>query len=355
MYPYPNMRNTNYRRPRYIPSLSNSLKMAPFAYQGLKYALNYYNRPPATVSTKSLPARKKKKKKQNKSKKLNIKKDVRQMKNQLHKLKQMDDNTTGTMTFRKLASGDVISAVNHNKVQVKGIIDNDLYEEALAQCKFFDPATPGTLVTGSAATGTFARNSLIQSVTNKLFFRNNYQVSCDITVYLCTVKDDTDILPNVLWTSGIADQGYGNLLTSNSDLGQYPTDYDLVKDIWNLKIAFKGTLEPGQTTTVSNTIKDIEYSSSTVDAHNLSYQREYKSQCYMIVVRGALAHDTIASETTFTQGGVDYFSQITMKVKYNAGIDLSYIYVQADNDPSFTNGAVCSNNPVVDNQNYSKT
>lgn len=323
-----------------------------------RYAYDRYVAAPAAGAapppSSARPPRRQTRRKQPSKKTKSVKKDVQKLKKSVHSLQKMDDNTTGTMTYRKLHSGEIISAVHHHKIFCTGIIDTTAYEDVLGQCKFFDPATPGTLTTASQSAGTYARQSLVQSVTNKVYFRNNYQTDADVTVYLCSCKDDTDQLPNVLWTSGIADQGYGNLLTTNSDLGQYPSDYDTVKDIWNLKVAFKGTLSPGQSATVSNTIKDIEYSPSTVDAHNLAYQREYKAQVYMFQVRGCLSHDQeVSTNTTFQQGGIDFYGEISFKVKYNAGINISYIYVQDDSDASFVGNPVCSNQPVADNQTYS--
>lgn len=344
---------TNYRSPR------NYYPLVPIIHRGLRAAYNRYAAPAAAAApaarAASAPRKTGRRRRPRMPKKKGIKKDVKQLKKQVKQLRQMDDNTSGTMVYRSLGAKAIISAVNHQKIETDGLFGKTLIETALAQCKFYDPSNPATLVTGSQVAGTYARNCLIQSATSKCTFRNNYQVDCDVTCYLCEVKDDTDHTPAAAWTSGVADQAYGTV-TTNTDLGNYPSDYDLVKDLWKLKVVYKAQMRPGERAVVSHTSKDIEYSPSTVDEHALEYQREYKAYMFMFVVRGPISHDTIvADQVTYTQGGIDIFTEQSLKIKYNAGIDLSYIYVNDTSASGFTNAAVCSNQPVADNQAFSQT
>lgn len=64
-------------------------------------------------------------------------------------------------------------------------------ETALSQLRYYDPATPGTLVTAPVGTGTFQREVHVTGVYHSLEIRNNYQVPCKITIYALTPKQDT--------------------------------------------------------------------------------------------------------------------------------------------------------------------
>jgi len=312
-----------------------------------RYVAGDKDPPPQAARSQSQKPRKKPASKQ--------KKEVGKLKKKVTHLQQMEDNTSGTMTYRELYSGAILSAINHHKVYVAGAVSTTAYETVLAQCRFFDPSNPGSLLVGSQAAGTYSRKSLIKSVSNKLDFRNNYLTPAHVTVYHCICKADTDNGPNTLWNNGIAKQAEGNLITTNSDIGQYPTDYDGVTDAWKLKVAFKGELQPGESASVVNSVNDVIYSSSTVDGQNMLYERDIKSQCYMIVVRGCLSHaQATPDQVTYQSGGIDYFGTVVFKVQYNAGMNLRYIYVQADNAPSFTTTPVCSNKPLASNQTYSQ-
>jgi len=328
------------------------LQLARMAGQGARGVLQRYlysdRPPPDPRAGQQKPPKTDKKKPASKQKK-----EVGKLKKKVVHLQQMEDNTTGTMTYRELYSGSVISALNHHKVANYGIVNTSAYEAVLAQCRFYDPANPGVLLVGSQVAGTYTRNTLVKSVTNRLDFRNNYQTPAHVTIYHCICKDDTASTPSELWTAGIAKGSEGTGISTNSDLGQFPTDYEVVNDAWRLKVAFKGELQPGESSSVVNSVNDVRYSSSTVDQQALAFEREFKCQCYLLVVRGCLSHSAAnVNEVTYQQGGIDCFGSIVFKVQYNAGMNLKYIYTNPGQSAGLTN-PVCSNKPVADNQSYS--
>jgi len=268
----------------------------------------------------------------------------------IRKLQQHDRQSLGDMTYRHLESYSSHSTVNAQAVPSISTARTTDLETVLAQCKFFDPSTPGTLITGSTATGNYQRNVRFENVSSSIKVANNYGTTQSVTVYLCKVKDDTSVGPGSAWSNAVAD---GSNLIGTTPLGQYPSDYDLVKDLWNLKVAKKVSLAPGKSFTLSHSTGAFEYSSSTVDTHSMIYQKEYKSFVWMIVHHGELGHDTVLSETAALPSGLDISYTTTYKVKYDAGINIRYIYVVNDNDTAFTNGGVMAQKPVTDNQGYS--
>ena len=268
----------------------------------------------------------------------------------IKKLQQQTRQSLGTMTYRHLDSTAKICNVNQQAFQMINPNNVTQLETVLAQCKFFDPATPGTLVTGSLVAGTYQRNVRFENVSSKLEVRNNFGTTVDVRIYLCKVKDDTNSTAGVAWSDGIPD---GSNLSVRENIGQYPSDYDIVKDLYNLKLAKSCTLRPGGAATVTHSTGSFEYSPSTVDTHGLEYQKEYKGFSWMVVFHGGVGHDTVNTEITTMQCGLDMSWTDTYKVKYDAGANISFVHVVNDRDAAFTTGGVMAQTPITDNQAYS--
>lgn len=281
------------------------------------------------------------------SREARVARDVKRLQGKLTKLKRLDDATTGTLTYRSGVASRVTSLDNQQSANVYEGCTAANIELALAQTKYFNPSVPGTLTTGSSAAGTYQRNTLIESFSSRLKIRNNYQVPCELVVYLASVRDDTGQSVKEAWTAGVPD---GSNLTDTTDLNQYPTDYNLVKDLWHLKKLYGSTLESGKGITVSHTIKDVEYDSATFDTHSLQYQKEFKAFQFLIVMKGCIAHDsTLANEIGVISSLLDIEQVNTVKVKYAAGINITYTYVTADYD-TFSNAAHIANKPLSGSQ-----
>lgn len=334
--------------------------MAAAGYAALGAGAKYYSSRPSqqyTYKANSSEARpslagKRKKRPRKPTSKTGSK--LKQLEKAVNYLKKTDDNESGTLTYRYINSGSLKSVVNRRNYAATSSINKTAVENMIEQLKYYDPANPGTLLTASAASGTYSRDCLIESISHKLHLRNNYQTPVNLTVYYCTVKADTNIDPASAWLQGIVDQGYGNHSAIDPIVQEiYPSDSDQLNDLWKLQVAYKGELQPGQHTTVSRTVKDIKYSPSTADQHNLTYQKAFKANAYMIVIHGPLGHDTVQNEQTYIQSGIDYRATLSAKVKYNAGIDIKYYYIDQQQDLAFTNGGVVSQQPIADNQSYS--
>lgn len=269
----------------------------------------------------------------------------------IKKLQQHDRQSLGDMTYRELSSNRLLSVANEQNALVNNTGTANL-ETVLAQCKFFNPAVPGTLTTGSLATGTFQRNVRFESIRHSIICVNNYQTSCDVKIYECHVKDDTNTTVLGAWSAGLVS---GTNLTATTDLGQYPSDYDVVNDLWRLKLVKSCRLKPGMSCGTATSTPAFEYASNTVDSHALNYQKEYKAMAYLVVITGALAHDTAVDQQTHADCGVDIKIQKIYKVKYDAGINVRFTHVDNQMDTGFTNLGVMSQKPISDNQAYSMT
>ena len=163
------------------------------------------------------------------------------------------------------------------------------------------------------------------------------------------MKTDTDDLPSVVWTGALANAQTN--LTALTDLGQFPNDYDVLTDTWNMKLVVNKTLSPGQSCSTSHTIKNILYDPASTDQNVLRYQREYQGQSYMVVVQGTLGHDTIADEQGLLKCGVDIVNSQSWKIQYDAGVNLKFTFVDTLYDPLTTAG-VQSHQPVSNNIGY---
>lgn len=268
----------------------------------------------------------------------------------IRELQRHDRASLGDMTYRELSAQQILCTPGTQKVhEFSGACTPSSIETVLAQCKYFDPATPGTLVVGSQAAGTYQRNTLIKSISAKLLLRNNYQSDVKVKVYLCHAKDDSNVSPEGAWSNAIAD---GSNLSALTELQQYPTDYDLFNDLYRSKVVVNTTLAPGQSITTANTEKDIEYNSAVMDTQSLTYQKQNKMFGWLVVISGTTMHNPATGVQSLGAGGVDALTSTTYRVKYDAGINIRYIYCVND-VPVGADTDVQSHQPIPDNITYS--
>ena len=278
-----------------------------------------------------------------------VKNDISSIKRSIKEMKQHDDATTGTMTKRQLLSSRLLSNINEQASVAIDMNGTGVIEGALTALKFFNPAVPGTLTTASGVSGTFQRNFLFDTMAGKVVVRNNYQSDAHVKIYLCKVKDDTSNDPRTAWSSGVVDGGDA---TGVDQLNQYPTDYNLLNDLWSLKVVSNTVLSPGQSVSCSHAERNIEYDPSTVDTHSLTYQKEYKAFQFLVVLSGSLSHDVAADDQGFSAAGLDILTYRTLKVKYAAGVNIKYLVMSEALDTPATS-FVQSQKPVSDNLAYS--
>lgn len=277
-----------------------------------------------------------------------LSKDVKVMKAKLVRLKKMDDATTGTATVRFNSTRRMLNAVNKQQAQNYSLNSTEDLELVLSKLKYFDPTNPEDLITASAADGTYQRNMLIDYASITVLFRNNYITPLELDIYYCKCKDDTDQTVISAWDAGVPD---GSNLTDRTDLNQYPSDYNVVKDLYKLDKIKEVILEPGNECSVSHNETMIEYDPATVDIHALSHQKEYKCGFFLAIAKGVIGHDPTTDSQGRVQIGLDIEVRKVYRVKYSAGINISYTDVDNDYDAILLD-AIVSNKPVAFNQNY---
>jgi len=256
----------------------------------------------------------------------------------------------GLLDYRGRTSGTARSTVVGSKLyQSGGGISVTDIETILAQLQFYDPATPGTLVTSNASSGTYSRKVHFKSVYQRCLLRNNYQVPCKVRLYHLTVKTDTSLTPDSCYAQ-VADSLING--TDGSPLVRL-RDSTLLMDLWKVDSSSSQVLQPGDEMVASHSIKPFDYDPSITDSHALTYQTDIKSGIWFIFIEGCLGHDTSAAQYGLTLGGVDILYDNQFKISYDAGIDLHRIYIADTSAATFTNGGVVSSKPVSDNIGYS--
>lgn len=273
------------------------------------------------------------------------------LKRELMNLKKTVKSDQATHTHRSRNVTSVGGGVNQVSVQTVGAFRTTDIEAAVANLRYYNPATPGTLTTADGSSGTYSRELHFDYVYEKLTLRNNYQTPCKVKVWMCTPKSDTNYSPTDMFSNGVTDQTISIAVTSPLI---YPSDIDYVTDNWKLKHVKSVLIQPGTEIDVSTSFPSFNYDPGQVDYHNLSYQSKYKAHTWLVRVEGALGHDTVATEYSTLSGRVDCLADRKVKITYDAGCNLNDYSETNNADTTFTTAGVVSNKAVADNQGYSK-
>lgn len=251
------------------------------------------------------------------------------------RLKRCVDQTVGTMTYRQSQVTNCAAANSAIGYRVLDASTPSQMETALGNLKYYDPSTPGTLVTAAGASGTFSKPLLFESAYVSAEVRANYQQEAHVSVYLCRPRGSTDVNVNTAFTNGLTDSGAP---TASSPL-VYPTDSSEFNALWVPLKTWKFILAPGQSRSCGMDLGEIKYDPAVFDSSNEAYSNFSKSCQWFIRVRGPLCHDTVTLARNFGQTDVDIYASTVYKICYPAGINLDYTVV-ADGGGSFANAAV---------------
>lgn len=272
----------------------------------------------------------------------------KKIKAQIKHLKDLAEADTGTLIYRKRSTNQLLAAENNQAMKDIAGSSTALVESALNQCRYYDPSNPSVLLVPTLS-GSINKSYLVENTYSKLTIRNNYQVPCKLKVYLCKPKSDTSNTPSAFVTSGLTDSSNGSILNTN----MYATDSPHLQEAYTIVKTKTYEIQAGKEIQCTHSEKEFNYSPDFVDSHALTYQKAYKSFVWLLVLQGTLAHDSVINtEQGITQASIDIMVDLVYRVKYNAGMDLKYIYIDQALD-TFTNSAVISNKPVSDNQSYS--
>lgn len=266
-------------------------------------------------------------------------------------LEEQNQVSLSEKTARTLAAGRVVANLNAVGYNNYMFADLTAVDTALGGLQFFDPSTPGTLITADGSSGTYAREYSMKFYT-RFEVRNNYQVPCDIVVYAVEPKADTSITPTTAITNGLTDVGN----PSSTSPGVFPSDSPQFKELWAIKATKRCRLEPGEGFEMTHGRGFFKYDPSEADSHAQAYQtRNFKSYGFLVRVVGVVGHDSaVTTEFTTLAAGVDYKSLTTCVVRYNnGGPSLKWVTVSNGMSSAVTNGLVLSEKPIADNIAYS--
>lgn len=272
------------------------------------------------------------------------------LKKRLSRLEKKVSNETSLIIYKYDSKDTVRPTAGSASYSSRSALDNQLIELALGQARFFDPATPGTLITASLATPTFSQKVLF-SVYSTCVIKNNYQIPCMVTFGVVLPKLDTSDPPQTTWAAGLVDQGNPD---NTSTLLNW-SDSTQMSEVWTVKGKWRTVvLAPGRQVTMTYFTKPFTYDPSYTDSYTSTVSKRTRSAIFAYRVQGLLGHDTsVSSEVGMAPAGVDVYVRNDMKVQYNSGgASVKTIILNENASQSFTNGAVVSQ-LLVDNQAYS--
>ena len=141
------------------------------------------------------------------------------LKDKVRELSRLTESEMGTHIYKQRRKASCVASVNSTDYGAYGGWDITTLETALSNLRYFDSST-GTLVNVAGATGTFQKEFFFKYLYSKVYARNNYQVPCEVTLYIVCPKDDTGIKPDTAFTNGLSDVGN----PSSTSTLLYPTD-----------------------------------------------------------------------------------------------------------------------------------
>lgn len=329
------------RRSWYKTAANQAAKTATYvanrvAYNQVNKAVKYASsKKPAAMSKSSKP------------KKAAKKKNLKQLSQKVHDIEKQIKSSNGTLIYRKRNINSHQCTQNSMSLDTSASVKCSDLELVLAQLRFFDPSTPGTLINGSGASATYEREYLFKNMYMNYTARNNFTLPVYCTLYLVCSREDTSIEPATAFTNGLNDVGAP---TATSPL-VHLTDSEQFNSLWKIVKSQKKLLQPGALMTMTNGVKDVEYNPAEYDSHALPYQKKYGTFAIVCRLEGVICHDTVAPTTQIGTGTgqVDVIIDTKYEVEYDAGVDLKFI-VQSNNSVSMTTAACQANKPVSDVQ-----
>lgn len=268
------------------------------------------------------------------------------------KLARYTASDMGTLIYRTIACDTQLSTANNCSNFSRSIGDTTSIEATLAQLKYYDPSAPTNLVTADFSTGAYHKEILFEKMSLKIKIRANYEIPLNVCVYHCSVKEDTSNSPVTIFSNG--DTTISNS-TSNSPF-LYPSDLPLFNDLWKIEKTEKCVIQAGREKEFNiYNDKMITYDPSLTDAHSLTYQKNNGAKALFCRVWGCIAHDSVADEQGLQDVQYDFQMMRSYTLKYNAGADIKYVYVDETGLSTFTTGANVCNPVEAQNQAPSAT
>lgn len=254
------------------------------------------------------------------------------------------------LTYKVSAKDTLRPSVNQAFYGYASCLSIANIEAAAANARFFDPATPGTLVTASLVTGTYGSKFRL-SARCSITIKNNYQVPCIVHVGMVAPRFATSTSPNQAYTNGLTDQGNptsGSPMLHWSDSKQFTDTYKITRKIKKI------LLMPGAQRTFVHKQASFLYDPSYFDTNTETYQSKARSRLWIYRCQGVPGHDTaVSTEQGILPSGIDVYAADVYTIHYNSGgATLHTIVLSEGAATAFTNAGVVSQ-IVADNQSYS--
>lgn len=203
-----------------------------------------------------------------------------------------------------------------------------LTDAAIDSVKYFDPATPGTLVNVDLSTANVQNIVRVKNVWGRIRLANNYGIPVQMDVYVLRPKVDTAVEPEAAMTDSLAEMSNGSI----TDKSIYPTDCHDFNDFWAIEKHRRRVVQPGQTMSMSAYIRGYDYDVSFATDHSLEYQKQFGARVFFIRALGTTSHGA-TSGLGHTDAGVDIFMETTHTIRYPGGANIEYLEV-VDATPS---------------------
>lgn len=233
----------------------------------------------------------------------------------------------GADTFQLTAA---VNVTNSNSVE-HGVA---LLELALAQLRYFDPSAPGTLITGSGVAQTYSSRFLIKYSTS-IDVRNAARTDVDVKLYSLGVKGSHAIAADTAYSNGLADEGN----PTNTSILLYPEDSRQLWQLWKKLKYERKILKPGASMSMEFTSPWFEYDPSVQDSVALAYQASAHSSAYLYEIMGTVSHDiTTTGNVGTSAAAIDYIFRTEVQVKYEAGADVKFIFLNENLDAQAAGG-----------------
>lgn len=269
------------------------------------------------------------------------------LKKQLKEVKRLAESDMGTHIHRIREITEQNSGDNLQNVSFHSAFDADLCKTVVAQLRYYNPTSPSTLTVADSGAATYQREFYFKRSHSRITLRNNYRVPCLATVYECRPRADTDIDPNTVMSSGLADLSN---VSNNSPL-VFPHDVIALTDLWRVKRRKRVLLDAGKQCSVSMAAGPYQFDPSLFQLHDLKYMTRFKAGTWLVIIQGVPAHGTSTDVQGIAQSGVEVMVDNTYRVKYPAGADIQFVFI-TDNSDSFSSAAVVTNKPISSNQSF---
>lgn len=268
---------------------------------------------------------------------------------QIQSLRKSIANTMAHYTYHYRDTGELNSvSCGVNFTYLYGNYNTNL-ETAISNLKYFNPSVPGTLITVDGRTGTFTKEFDFNYVSQRITFRNNYQVPLKLTHYICVPKSDSSQNPITTFTDGLTDVGG----PSNTSTMIKLSDSPVFNKLWKIVKTTTRFIDTGKQMVTYYKTKPFKYDPAYNDAHSSSYKPRDKSFMNVIRLEGVMGHDSVQAEYGPVISGVDYEHCITWDFNYDAGSDIRYIHIADSGATAFTNAGQICNKPANEHQTFS--